>query len=106
MVIATVRNSLHVNPKEFTTRQSEKLLQVRDDNEFVTKCHDGFSVPLLLRRCREARLDLSESDEAWIEGFFERSNGISMKRKHVGRLLRCARELHIIEEEFANQLPL
>jgi len=29
-----------------------------------------------------------------------------MKRKHVGRLLRCARELHIIEEEFANQLPL
>ena len=92
--------------KEFTTRQSEKLLQIRDDNEFVTKCHDGFSVPLLLRRCREARLDLSESDEAWIEGFFERSNGISMKRKHVGRLLRCARELHIIEEEFANQLPL
>ena len=88
--------------KEFTTRQSEKLLQIRDDNEFVTKCRDGFSVALLLRQCREARLDLSESDEAWIEGLIDGSNSVSIKRKHVGRLLRCARQLHIIEEEFAS----
>jgi hypothetical protein len=56
---------------------------------------------LLLRQCREARLDVSESDEAWIEGLLDGSNGISIKRKHVGRLLKCARQLHIIEEEFA-----
>ena len=87
--------------KEFTTRQSEKLLQIRDDNESVTKCRDGFSVALLLRQCREARLDLTESDEAWIEGLLDRSNSVSIKRKHVGRLLRCARQLHVIEEEFA-----
>ena len=58
-------------PKEFTTRQSEKLLQIRDDYETITTFH-GFSVETLLDKC-------------WL---------VSLKRG--------ARELHIIEEDFAN----
>jgi hypothetical protein len=85
--------------KEFTTRQSEKLLQIRDDYELVTEFH-GLSVKILLRQCRDARLDLSEDDEEWIQQVFER-NETSIRRKNVGRLMRCARELNIIEEEFA-----
>ena len=82
---------------EFTTRQSEKLLQIRDDTEPVTE-YRGFSIALLLKQCWEARLDLAEADEQWVVGLRERSN-ISIKRKHLGRLMRCARELNIIEDE-------
>lgn len=42
------------NVEEFTTRQSEKLLQIRDDTEEVTEVL-GFSVRLLLKGCVEAR---------------------------------------------------
>ena len=45
--------------KEFTTRQSEKLLQIRDDYETITIFH-GFSVKTLLDKCW---LGLSESQE-------------------------------------------
>lgn len=82
---------------EFTTRQSEKLLQIRDDIEPATE-HRGFSIALLLKQCWEARLDLEEADEQWIVGLHERSS-TSIRRKHLGRLMRCARELNIIEEE-------
>jgi hypothetical protein len=50
---------------EFTTRQSEKLAQIRDDYELVTKLPGNFSVEIVLRKCYEARLDLSEPDEEW-----------------------------------------
>jgi len=36
--------------KEFTTRQSEKLLQIRDDYETITTFH-GFRVETLLDKC-------------------------------------------------------
>jgi hypothetical protein len=85
---------------EFTTRQSEKLLQIRDDYESVTQTRDGFSVKILLQRCKEGRLDLLEDDEEWILERWERSR-TTMRRKHVGRLMRCARELHLVEDEFA-----
>jgi hypothetical protein len=85
---------------DLTTRQSEKLLQIRDDTEFITEIR-GFSVKIVLRKCYEARLDHSESDEDWIVEMFRRSEG-SIKRKYAGRLMRCARELNIVEEEFAD----
>jgi hypothetical protein len=83
--------------EEFTTRQSEKLLQIRDDYESVTEMRGGFSVKIILRQCREARLDLSEDDEAWILQRFEESQ-TTIRRKHTGRLRRCARELGLIED--------
>jgi hypothetical protein len=87
--------------EEFTTRQSEKLLQIRDDYTSVSQLPGGFSVRIVLQECKEARLDLSAHDEQWILQSYERSP-TTIKRKNAGRLMRCARELHIIEEEYAD----
>jgi hypothetical protein len=86
------------NVEEFTTRQAEKLLQIRDDIEETAEVL-GFSVQLLLKGCFEARLDLSEADEEWIAGRFQTSPR-NIRRKHFGRLMRCARELNLIEEKY------
>jgi len=87
------------NVEEFTTRQAEKLLQIRDDIEEVTEVL-GFGVQLLLKGCFEARLDLSEVDEEWVVARFQASPR-NIRRKHVGRLVRCARELNLIEEQYS-----
>ena len=84
---------------EFTTRQVEKLLQIRDDAERVTE-HRKFNIATLIEKCHEGRLDLSEADEEWIVGLYERSAG-SIQRRNIGRLFRCARELGIIDEDVA-----
>ena len=84
---------------ELTTRQAEKLLQIRDDAAFMTEFL-GFSVRLLLKGCWEGRLDLSEADEEWIGRMRERRQD-AIERRYIGRLLRCARELNLIEEEVA-----
>jgi hypothetical protein len=87
------------NVEEFTTRQAEKLLQIRDDIEEVTEVL-GFGVQLLLKGCFEARFDLSEVDEEWVVARFQASPR-NIRRKHVGRLVRCARELNLIEEQYS-----
>jgi hypothetical protein len=87
----------HTARGDLTTRQSEKLLQIRDDIEIITQFR-GFSVELLLKQCHDARVDLSEPDETWIAQMFAR-NKASIRRKSIGRLMQCARELNIIEEE-------
>ena len=81
----------------FTTRQSEKLIEIRDDAEPIAQ-YRGFSVAVLVKQCFEARLDLSDADAQWIVELCERSTA-SIKRKHIGRLIRCARELTIIDED-------
>jgi hypothetical protein len=87
--------------EEFTTRQSEKLLQIRDDYTSISQMPGGFSVRIILEQCRLARLDLSDNDEQWVLQSCERSL-TTIKRKHTGRLMRCARELHIIEQEYVD----
>jgi len=83
---------------DFTTRQSEKLLQIRDDHQTVTEIRGGFGVKTVLRQCYEARLDLSEDDEEWIVRRYEQSP-TTIRRKHAGRLRRCARQLGLIEND-------
>ena len=73
-------------------------MQIRDDYETITKFH-GFSVETLLDKCWLARLDLSESQEEKLKKLRERSR-ISVRRRDIGFLMRCARELEIIEEVF------
>jgi hypothetical protein len=93
-----LRSIRRLNVEEFTTRQAEKLLQIRDDTEEVTEVL-GFSVRLLLKGCVEAHLDLSEGDEEWVLARSQ-ANSVSIRRKHVGRLIRCARELNLVEEKY------
>ena len=71
-------------------------MQIRDDYETITKFH-GFSVETLLDKCWLAQLDLSESQEEKLKKLRERSR-ISVRRRDIGFLMRCARELEIIEE--------
>jgi hypothetical protein len=82
---------------EFTTRQAEKLLEIRDDAQPVRDCR-GFSVATLIRQCHAARLDLTEADAQWIADLY-RQGGDAIKRRHLGRLMACARELSIIEDD-------
>jgi hypothetical protein len=86
--------------EEFTTRQSEKLMQIRDDSEEVSEIgYARLSVKILISDCKLGHIDLREDDEEWILGF--PPGTISIKRRHVGRLMRCARELNNIDDEDA-----
>jgi hypothetical protein len=86
--------------REFSSRQSEKLFQIRDDYEVLTE-FQGFSVKIILHGCWEARLDLPESAEARIVKMYEKSP-TSIRRKDVGFLMWCARQLYLLEEEFSD----
>lgn len=77
-----------------STRQGEYLLGIRDDMMEVST-FAGFSVDALVRKCWLARLDLDEADEEFIDGLKGRT---TIRRKLGGRLLRCARQLGIIDD--------
>jgi hypothetical protein len=76
-----------------TTRQGETLIGIRDDLTEVTTYRD-FNVSSLICQCWDARLDLSEADEEFIEKMRGRT---TIKRRDAPRLLRCARKLELIE---------
>jgi len=82
--------------EEFTTRQAEKLLEIRDGVELVRTTREGFSVEILIEKCHLARLDLIEADEEWLAELIGKT---AIRRSRIGRLLRCARELYLIEDE-------
>ncbi|WP_149804009.1 hypothetical protein [Mesorhizobium sp. NFR06] len=84
---------------ELTTRQVEKLLEVRDSLVLVAE-HRGCNVSRLVRNCYESRLDLNEDDEDWIVELYANGHR-SIRRGQVGRLMRCARQLGLIEENSA-----
>ena len=55
---------------------------------------------LLIKQVFDARLDLNEADENWIVNISEQYS-LTIRRKHIGRLMRCARELFILDEDIA-----
>lgn len=77
-----------------TTRQGEKLIELRDDAKSY-KTFDGFSVNRLVHSCWIARIDLEEDDEAFIDAL-KRQATTALKRRPLMRLLRCARELGLL----------
>ncbi len=88
---------------EFTTRQAESLLQIRDDSEEVSEIgYQRLSVRILVEECKVRYLDLFELDEdkaEWIKGL---PTGIAkIKRRYSARLLSCARLLNNIDDEDA-----
>lgn len=96
---ASFLESLLENPtEELTTRQVEKLLEIRDDLTFLDQTREGFSVAILLENIYLGRLDLAEEDEEWITKVRRRSR-TSIARKNLGRLIRLARELSLVERE-------
>ena len=84
--------------EEFTTRQAEKLMQIRDDSEYISEIgYARLSVKILIANCQMGHLDLREGDAEWILGFPKRTT--SIKRRDASRLLRRARDLNNIDED-------
>lgn len=89
--------TLSINTVEFTNRQGEKLLEIRDNVQQHEIVGRGFSVKTLIAGCYLGRLDLSEDDEEWITALHA-THAISVRRRDAGRLLRCARALGVIDD--------
>jgi hypothetical protein len=81
--------------EELSNRQAESLLQIRDKVTRVSKV-GSFSVRLLIGRCHEGRADLNDDDAAWLEELIAEGPEL-IRRGQAWRLLRCARELDLIE---------
>jgi hypothetical protein len=80
---------------ELTTRQGEKLIELRDDAVWYTSV-DGFSLKALIDRCYLLRDELADADAAFIERL-KAESATRLRRKDAGRLLRCARSVGEIE---------
>lgn len=78
-----------------TMRQREVLVELRDNARTYTIVQ-GLSVPRLIRECWLARADLDDDDESFVAGLAERGVA-ALKRRPLLRLLRCCRELGIID---------
>lgn len=78
-----------------TSRQAEKLFEIRD----ATVLHSsigGISVHNLINRCYEARLDLAESDEEFIERLWKRGAS-ELRSADLAQLKRCSKQLGELE---------
>lgn len=78
-----------------TIRQREVLVQLRDNARSYTIV-EGLSVPKLIRDCWLARADLEDDDEVFVTNLATRG-AMALKRRPLQRLLRCSRELGIID---------
>ena len=80
---------------ELSTRQGEKLIELRDEAIWYASV-DGFSLKVLIGRCYLCRDELSEQDAAFIERL-KTSGATKLRRKEARRLIRCARAAGEIE---------
>jgi GAF domain-containing protein len=78
-----------------TSRQAEKLFEIRDN---VTLHRDikGISVRNLIIRCYEARLDLDEGDDEFVEELWK-SGATELRTPALMRLRRCSIQLGELE---------
>ncbi len=82
---------------ELTTRQSEFLLELRDEAKSYFKIGDGLSVAVLIEKCFQARLELgSDHDIERIEALKASGRGY-VTGKEIGWFKRICRELGEIE---------
>jgi hypothetical protein len=87
---------------DLTTRQGEKLVELRDEAVWYTAV-DGFSLKTLTDRCHLYRHELADRDAAFIERL-RASGATRLRRKDARRLLRCARTLGEIEPHHGHSL--
>jgi len=94
--VAFLKN-MTTQQEPLTTRQSEKLLEIRDAAQYFST-YDGFNIESLIEKSWMARADLDdEQDVAFIERL-KASGAKSVRRRQVKRLFRCCRELLILEQ--------
>jgi hypothetical protein len=90
----------HRGPEPITTRQGEKLIELRDHSEYHSSVQ-GFSVASLITDCWLARDDLkNEEDRKFIDNL-KISGASALRRRHLGKLLACARQVGAVEKYIA-----
>jgi hypothetical protein len=80
---------------EFTTRQGETLLDLRDKAAHHTK-HKGLSIPILIEKCWLNRFDLDERDQEFIERLKASGRGYVTGRQ-LRRFLHICKQLGEVE---------
>jgi hypothetical protein len=88
--------------QDLTTRQGEKLIELREESVWYTAV-DGFSLQALIERCHLCRDELAERDAAFLERL-KVAGATRLRRKDARRALRCARALGEIEPHQGHSL--
>jgi hypothetical protein len=88
-------DSISLRQHDLTTRQGEKLIELRDEATWYTAV-DGFSLHALIDRCHLCRDELADHDAAFI-GRLKAAGAKRLRRKDARRLIRCARSVGEIE---------
>ena len=96
--------SVGARHEDLTTRQGEKLIELRDEATWYTAV-EGFSLATLIARCHLLRNELGVPDAAFVERL-QASGATRLRRKDARRLLRCARGLGEIEPHQGGSLDL
>ena len=88
--------SMSLHEGQLSTRQSEKLLELRDESLWVSSIR-GFSVRLMLQSCWESRHDLDDDDDVEFIERLEATRSTTAKYRDARRLLNIARKLGVID---------
>jgi hypothetical protein len=88
--------------QDLTTRQGEKLIELRDDAVWYTAV-DGFSLKALVDRCGLLSDELDEPDAAFVARL-KAEGAARLRRKDARRLLRCARTVGEIDPHHGRSL--
>ena len=94
--------SIGARREDLTTRQGEKLIELRDDAVWYTAI-DGFSLKGLIDRCHLLRDELADHDASFIERL-KADGAARLRRKDARRLLACAGSVGEIEPHQARSL--
>jgi hypothetical protein len=95
-------SSIGARQTDLTTRQGEKLIELRDEAVWYTAV-EGFSLKALIERCHLARDELAEHDADFIARL-KAAGAARLRRKDARRLLRCARTAGEIEPHHGRSL--
>ncbi len=74
---------------DLTTRQAEKLVELRDASVWHEKV-DGFSLRFLIKSCDDLRHLLGEHDGDFVMRL-KYEGAVKLRRRDAARLMRCAR---------------
>jgi hypothetical protein len=88
--------------QDLTTRQGEKLIELRDEATWYSVV-DGFALATLIERCHLGKDELEEDDAEFIARL-KASAATRLRPKEARRLLRCARTLGEIEPHQGHSL--
>lgn len=88
--------------EDLTTRQGEKLIELREEAVWYTAV-DGLSLKALIDRCHLCGDELTEHDAAFVERL-KATRATRLRRNDARRLLRCARAVGEIEPHHGHSL--